>query len=89
MTRQTKTSTKRASVRTVRPKRHRGDGIHMELRREIAKAEKRGLSRYRIAKYAGVAKTTVNRFADGNAMLRLDVAGQVARALGMKLTLVA
>jgi hypothetical protein len=75
---------KRATVRAVA-----AGGIVAELRRAIAKAEGRGVSRYRIAKDAGVAKTTVNRFADGGAMLRLDVAERVAKAAGMMLTLVA
>lgn len=78
---------KRASVRTVGTGGH--SGIAQELRDAIAKAEAGGVSRYRIAKAAGLAQTAVHRCADGVTMPRIDVAERIAKAAGYRLTLLA
>ncbi len=59
-----------------------------KLRREINRAARRGLTQYRIAKDAGINKSTLSVFmAEPGRQLRLDVAEAIAEALGMKLDL--
>ena len=57
-----------------------------QLRAAIKAAEKRGVTRYRIAKDGGIPHATLNRFYNGERGLGLDVAEKLARALGGKLT---
>ena len=64
-------------------------GIVKQLQAAIAKAEKRGMSRYALAKRAGVAQTVVHRCADGVTVPRLDVAEKLAKAAGYRLTILA
>jgi DNA-binding phage protein len=59
-----------------------------ELRRAIRAAERKGESRYRIAKRAGLALPVLIRIADGGTIPRLDTAAKIAHAMGKRLTLV-
>lgn len=62
--------------------------IAEQLQRAISEAERRGITRYRIAKLSGVSQQTIHNIADGtSARPRVDVAERVARAIGYKLTL--
>jgi DNA-binding phage protein len=62
--------------------------IAEELRAAIAKAEAKGMSRYAIAKAAGLRTSVVARIADGT-LPRLDTAEKIAGAIGLRLTLCA
>jgi len=55
-----------------------------KLRDAIARAEKRGITRYRIAHDAGVAQQTVANIINGGNP-RIDVAERVANAIGYDL----
>jgi predicted transcriptional regulator len=57
-----------------------------ELRKAIARAEKRGVSRYAIAKAAGVALPVLIKIAGGT-IPRLDTAEKIAGGIGLRLTL--
>ena len=58
-----------------------------QLRKAIAQAERRGMTRYQIAKAAEISQTTMTRFYNGHGQLRLDIAERIADALGGKLKL--
>jgi transcriptional regulator with XRE-family HTH domain len=58
-----------------------------QLRQAIAKAEKRGTTRYRIAKVSGVHQSQIARIATGEAVPRLDSAEAIATACGVRLIL--
>lgn len=62
-------------------------GIADQLRAAIAKAEKRGVSRYQIARAAGLPHSQFHRVADGENLPRLDTAEKIAKALGLALRL--
>ena len=62
------------------------NSITEQLRAEIAKAEQRGMSRYAIAKAAGLPYSQVYNVAEGT-IPRLDTAEKIARALGLPLYL--
>ena len=63
----------------------RHQSIADQLRRAIARAEKRGMTRYAIAKASGVTERNVGRIADGDVTPRLDTAEKITKALGGKL----
>jgi transcriptional regulator with XRE-family HTH domain len=64
-----------------------GGTIADQLRAAIAKAEQKGITRYRLAKKSGVSKSTISQFCNSCSQLRLDIAEALALALGMKLHL--
>jgi len=57
-----------------------------KLRLAIARAERNGTTRYRIAKDADVAEATVHNIVHGRTP-RLDIAEKLARAVGCELRL--
>jgi DNA-binding phage protein len=61
--------------------------IVAKLRKAIATAERRGVSRYRIAKLAGIVQSQVHRIADGERVPTLDTAARIAAAIGYRLAL--
>lgn len=58
-----------------------------ELRAAIRRAEKAGVTRYRIAKAAGITQIMLARFADGTRGIKLETAAKIAEGLKMSLTL--
>ena len=62
--------------------------IAERLRSSIAQAEKRGMSRYAIAKAAQIRYGQLCRIADGENLPRLDTAEKIATALSLRLDLV-
>lgn len=61
--------------------------IAEQLRAAIAKAEKRGVTRYQIAQASGVAQSTLSQFVHGKGHLRIESAERVAEAIGKRLML--
>lgn len=61
--------------------------IAERLRSAIAQAEKRGQTRYAIAKAAGITPIMLARIADGERGMKLETAEKIAEALEMPLTL--
>ena len=61
--------------------------IAEQLRTEIARAEKRGMSRYQIAKKAGITPIMLARIADGERGMKIETAEKIAGALGFRLHL--
>jgi DNA-binding phage protein len=61
--------------------------IAEQLRRDIKDAERRGMSRYAIAKAAGLGESHLHRIANGEGVPTLDTAEKVAHAIGLKLTI--
>ena len=60
-----------------------------KLRAAIARAERKGMTRYRIAQVSGVSQCTLGRFVnDDDRQLRLDVAEAIAEAIGYRLDLI-
>lgn len=59
-----------------------------DLLRAIAKAERKGQTRYAIAKAGGLALPVLVRIANGTTIPRLDTAAKIANAIGYTLTLV-
>lgn len=58
-----------------------------QLIRAIKAAERRGVTRYRIAKDAGLYQSQLTRLMNREAAPRLDTAERIATALGLKFTL--
>jgi predicted transcriptional regulator len=56
------------------------------LKDEIRKAEKLGLSRYRLAKLSQVSEGQLSRLMHGAVAPRLDSAERILKALGLKIT---
>ena len=63
-------------------------GIVDELRRAIGRAERQGMTLYRIAKAARMPQSQVGRVASGETVPRLDTAERIAKAIGCKLAIV-
>ena len=63
-------------------------GTVEQLRRAIQQAERRGMSRYAIAKGAGIRLPMLIRIANGANIPRLDTAEKIVRALGGRLTVI-
>lgn len=61
--------------------------ILKQLRQALAQAERRGMTRYRIAKTAGVAPVIITRIMRLTTRPRLDIAERIAQAVGYQLTL--
>jgi DNA-binding phage protein len=61
--------------------------IAEQLRRAIKDAERRGMSRYAIAKAAGIGTTQLKLIAEGNNVPRIDTAEKIASAIGMRLVI--
>ena len=59
-----------------------------ELRQAISRGERKGQSRYAIAKAAGVALPVLVRIANGTTIPRLDTAAKIANGIGCTLTLI-
>jgi len=59
-----------------------------DIRRAIAKAEKRGMTRYQIAKAAGMPQSQVGRIASGETMPMVDTAERIAKAIGCRLAII-
>ena len=59
-----------------------------KLRTAIARAERKGVTRYRIAQDSGVSQCTLSQFVnhDGR-QLRLDIAEAIANAIGYRIEL--
>lgn len=53
-----------------------------ELRDLIRKAEKRGITRYKIAKVSGLSESTLSKFMSGDGVPRLDTAQRIVEAIG-------
>ena len=58
---------------------------HEKLATAIAQAERRGVTRYAIARDSGVNKETVANVAEGRVIPRLDTAEKIADVLGLKI----
>lgn len=58
-----------------------------QLRIELLRAEKSGLTRYRISKASGIGQSTLSEFVNSDRQLRLDIAERIANVLGKKLVL--
>ena len=59
-----------------------------QLRRIVERAERRGVTRYRIATDAGVSKSTLTNILDGSTTNpRVDVVERIAGALGYEVRL--
>lgn len=58
-----------------------------ELRQAIRQAERRGVTRYQIAKAAGIRYSVLVRIAEGENLPRLDTAGKILSAIGLRLTI--
>jgi transcriptional regulator with XRE-family HTH domain len=63
-------------------------GIAAELRRAIRNAERRGTTRYQIAKAARMPQSQVGRVASGESDPTLGTAERIARAIGYKIAIV-
>jgi transcriptional regulator with XRE-family HTH domain len=64
-----------------------GKSLVEQLRQAIHRAEKRGVSRYQIAKLSGVSEGQLSRLMHGSVSPRLDSADSIARALGCKIVI--
>ncbi len=60
-----------------------------ELRKLIAQAERKGISRYRLARLSGVSEGQLSRLMSNETAPRLDTAAKIAKALGYRVTLTA
>jgi len=60
-----------------------------DLRKAIARAERRGVTRYAIAKLAEMPRSQLTRIATGETVPRLDTAARIAKAIGCGLIIVA
>ena len=58
------------------------------LRNEIRRAERRGITQYRIAKESGVSAGQLSRLMHGKVVPRLDTAERIARAIGCEIRLI-
>jgi transcriptional regulator with XRE-family HTH domain len=59
-----------------------------ELQRAIAQAEKRGVTKYAIAKAAGMPRSQLTRIASGESVPKLDTAERIAQVIGCRLTII-
>lgn len=57
------------------------------LRAEIVRAEKRGITRYRIAQESGVSQSQLSRFAAGENEPKLSTAEKICEAIGVRLAI--
>jgi len=66
----------------------RQQSIAEDLRWAIAQAEKRGVTRYKIAKAAGMPQSQIGRIASGESVPKLDTAERIAQVIGVRLAIV-
>jgi transcriptional regulator with XRE-family HTH domain len=64
-----------------------GNSLVGQLRAAIRAAEKRGVSRYRIARLSGVSEGQLSRLMHGSVAPRLDSAERIVHALGRKIVI--
>lgn len=62
--------------------------ITEQLRAAIRQAEKRGVSRYRMAQISQVSQAQISRFMAGDIAPKLETAERIAEAIGNRLSLV-
>jgi transcriptional regulator with XRE-family HTH domain len=60
-----------------------------ELRKAIADAERRGVTRYQIAKASGMPQSQVGRIASGESTPKLDTAERIAKVIGCRIIILA
>lgn len=65
----------------------RSKSIADDLRRAIAEEEKRGVTRYQIAKSTGLSQAMLSRFVAGENVPNLNTAERIAKAIGRRLVL--
>ena len=65
----------------------RQGNIADELRKAIAQAERRGVTRYAIAKAARMPQSQVGRIASGESVPKLDTAERIAQVIGCRLAI--
>ena len=58
--------------------------IGEQLKRAIEQAERRGLTRYQIAKLSGISEGQLSRLFNGTVTPRTDTAERIAAALGYR-----
>lgn len=73
---------------TTMTKTKRTKTIAAELRRAIAQAERKGMTRYAIAKAAKMPRSQMTRIASGENVPKLDTAERVAQVIGYRIALV-
>ena len=80
---------KRATVRAIATAGHPATlpKLAAELRAAIAQSEAAGVTRYAIAKRAGITPIMLTRIAEGLAGMKLETAEKIAGAVGLQLTL--
>jgi transcriptional regulator with XRE-family HTH domain len=61
--------------------------IGEQLRKAIKQAERAGVTRYQIAKAAGMPQSQVGRIASGESVPKLDTAERIAKVVGYRLAL--
>ena len=64
-----------------------GKTLVERLKQEIGRAERHGVSRYRIARLSGVSEGQLSRLMHGSVAHRLDSAERIAFALGRKIVI--
>jgi transcriptional regulator with XRE-family HTH domain len=62
--------------------------IAEQLRKLIAQAERRGITRYQLAKLSGVTEAQLSRLVHGEVDPRLATAERIAKALGYQIRFV-
>ena len=66
----------------------KGSAVLHQLQAEIRKAERRGISRYRLAQVSGVTEATISRLMAGKLPSpRIDTLEKLAEALELRLVL--
>ena len=63
-------------------------GIAGDLRKAIAEAEKRGITRYAIAKAAKMPRSQLTRIATGETVPKVDTAERIALVIGCRMAIV-
>lgn len=61
--------------------------ITEQFLRAIRRAEKRGISRYRMAWLSGISQAHLSRFVNGKRTLTIETADTLARAIGYRVLL--
>ncbi len=61
--------------------------ISAQLRKAIEQAERRGITRYAIAKQTGLSQGMLSRFMGGENTPKLETAERIAKAIGLRLAL--
>jgi len=61
--------------------------IDEQLRDAIARAEKAGMTRYRLARETGLAESHIKKIATGETIPQLNTAEKIAAVVGVKITI--